>query len=215
MNTKNPIWRTEEILTQSVPKDFDELLQTSDWPGCEAPSCDEELVRLIRSVHFFNTSLWNEEDLARRTKVSDSEIAKNKRAIDHFNQARNDYIEEIDDLIIGSLSSIPLGTDAHRSSETPGSMIDRISILSLKIFHTGKQLQRIDIDDAHRATCGDRLRVLTEQRTDLTKSLGTLVKGIQTGAMYFKVYRQYKMYNDPKFNPALVAENSISRIPKG
>ena len=31
------------------------------------------------------------------------------------------------------------------------------------------------------------------------------------GRAYFKVYRQFKMYNDPRFNPALVKEQARQR----
>jgi hypothetical protein len=208
MRTKTSISNIQTVILSSVPSLFDELLGSDNWPTDEIPESDGQMLKLIRALHFFNTSLWNEEDLARRTKVGDAEIAKNKRAIDRFNQSRNDHIEKIDDLIIAALASVKRAEMAYRSSETPGSMIDRISILSLKIFHTNKQLARSDIDDDHRRICLNRAATLSEQRVDLTDCLVTLVREASVGGMYFKVYRQYKMYNDRKFNPALVAENS-------
>jgi Protein of unknown function (DUF4254) len=68
---------------------FDELLINPSWPNLQAVQPDG-LRGLIRELHYYNTSLWNEEDLARRTLASDAEIAKNKRTIDKFNQCRND-----------------------------------------------------------------------------------------------------------------------------
>ena len=56
----------------------------------------------IEDNHRHNRLLWDEEDLARRRNVPDSEIAANKRAIDGYNQKRNDAIERIDEQLLAS-----------------------------------------------------------------------------------------------------------------
>ncbi len=194
--------------SRSIQSRYDALLSSSDWPQPVRKS-DSTLIGLADAIHFFNTSLWNEEDLARRTMVGDSEIAKNKRAIDQFNQKRNDQIERLDDLILsGFKTDIATLQGAYRSSETAGSMVDRISILSLKIHHMGLQSTRNDVDGDHRLKAIDRLAKLREQREDLVESLQTLLTGMIRGTAYYKIYRQFKMYNDPNFNPALVSERS-------
>jgi hypothetical protein len=38
--------------------------------------------------------------------------------------------------------------------------------------------------------------------------LDALLADAAAGRAYFKVYRQFKMYNDPRFNPVLVAERA-------
>lgn len=159
----------------------------------------------IEANHFFNTKLWNEEDLARRQKVSDTEIASNKRAIDKFNQARNDYIEKIDDFII---SSIPLLNEmlGKQNSETLGAMIDRSSILSLKIFHMFLQTERKDVEVAHINTCSQKLIILNKQRLDLGKCFDELLEDCKHGQRHFKQYKQFKMYNDPNLNPQMYSE---------
>ena len=43
--------------------------------------------------HAFNYLLWHEEDIARSPDVGDARIAQVKRAIDRYNQQRNDWIE--------------------------------------------------------------------------------------------------------------------------
>jgi hypothetical protein len=53
----------------------------------------------IEANHRFNTQLWDEEDKARRKDVDDAAIAANKRAIDGFNQQRNDAIERLDEAL--------------------------------------------------------------------------------------------------------------------
>lgn len=172
----------------------------------------------IATNHFFNSSLWAEEDLARRTTVGADDIAQNKRAIDQFNQARNDATERIDEILLTELglvdatsahtdapvSKVPAG--ARLNSETAGSIIDRMSIMALKIHAMRAQTLRTDVDDAHRSSSQVKLDKLLQQRGDLGRCLDELIADTQAGKAYFKVYRQFKMYNDPRFNPALVAE---------
>jgi hypothetical protein len=157
----------------------------------------------IELNHRFNNLLWDEEDLARRTDVGDAEIAANKRAIDRYNQNRNNAIENIDECILSSLAGIARGDDACLNSETAGSMIDRMSILSLKVFHMGLQLQRTDVDAAHIESCTQKQTRLCEQRDDLAACFDNLLTECRSGRGYYKIYRQFKMYNDPTLNPYL------------
>ncbi|HEV6964761.1 MULTISPECIES: DUF4254 domain-containing protein [Roseateles] len=179
----------------------------------------DDLRGWIAVNHFHNRSLWAQEDLARRTQAPDAEIVANKRAIDRHNQARNDAIERIDEFLLSALglvdpstlatalprSTVPAG--ARLNSETAGSMLDRISILGLKIAAMREQTLRRDVDDAHRQACSERLQRLVQQRADLGACYDELLADSRAGRAYFKVYRQFKMYNDPRLNPALVAES--------
>ncbi len=193
------------------------LAELADGPAA-APVASGEPWRSIAANHLFNSRLWAEEDLARRTQVAADEIALNKRRIDGFNQARNDATERIDEWLLvalglvdeasartdAPLSRVPAG--ARLNSETAGSMIDRLSILALKIDAMTKQASRGDVDATHRAASAARLERLLEQRGDLAGCLDALLADAGAGRAWFKVYRQFKMYNDARFNPALVAE---------
>jgi len=167
------------------------------------PAAADSLWRAIEENHFQNCKLWAEEDLARRTHVPDAEIAANKRAIDVLNQKRNDAIERIDEQILERLEPIVRKTDARMNSETAGAMIDRLSIAALKIHHMRIQTERADVDRHHIESSRAKLDRLLEQRTDLARCLDRLLQEAKTGDVYFKVYRQFKMYNDPTLNPAL------------
>ena len=171
---------------------------------------DSGLWEAIETDHLQNFRLWEQEDLARRRKVSDSEIAGNKRAIDAHNQMRNDAIERIDETFLGFFERVIRKPNARLNSETAGAMIDRLSILSLKIHHMRLQTERNDVDLAHIDTCLAKLAKLNEQRVDLGACLDRLLAEAQAGESYFKVYRQFKMYNDPKLNPAIYGESSNS-----
>ncbi len=197
----------------------DQLLAHPAWPRDAALAADADpLLHWVRVNHRNNCLLWAEEDLARRTRVADAEIAANKRAIDGYNQARNDATERVDEILLVALglvdaasarsdaprSTVPAG--ARLNSETAGSMIDRLSILALKVAAMRAQTQRGDADEAHRAASTHKLQRLLEQRQDLGACLDALLADAAAGRAYFKVYRQFKMYNDPAFNPELVRE---------
>lgn len=157
----------------------------------------EGLWRAIEENHRFNARLWDEEDLARRRDVPDAEIAASKRSIDRLNQGRNDSVERIDEILAQRLGTPAKAARLH--SETPGMMIDRLSILALKIRAMGAQLAREDASAAHKAACAGRLKTLEEQREDLRRCLDRLLAECSRGAAWFKVYRQFKMYNDPRY----------------
>jgi len=162
----------------------------------EAPWAD------IAENHRSNAKLWDEEDLARRRNAPDAEIVANKRAIDTLNQARNDAVERVDDAILRALEG-RLREDARLNSETAGMMIDRLSILALKIRAMAAQAARTDANDAHRAACAAKLVRLREQRSDLARCLDELLDACAAGTARYKIYRQFKMYNDPAMNPHL------------
>jgi hypothetical protein len=173
------------------------------WAKRVEPKHADGLWRALEDNHRCNCLLWDEEDLARRRNVADAEIAANKRAIDGYNQRRNDAIERIDEHLLRALEAVAPRPDARLSSETAGAMIDRLSILSLKIHHMRLQTERQDVDQAHIEACRAKLARLVEQRTDLAACLERLLAEAAQGTSTFKVYRQFKMYNDPKLNPAI------------
>jgi hypothetical protein len=160
---------------------------------------------IICQQHQFNYLLWHEEDIARSPDVSDSQIAQVKRNIDKYNQARNDWIEKVDDWITADLQrkNIQPSAQAKLNTETPGSAIDRLSIMSLRIYHLEEQLERTDIDQTHIDKVSHRLAVCRLQFADLSNSLGELLSDIYAGYKRHKTYRQMKMYNDPSLNPYL------------
>jgi hypothetical protein len=160
--------------------------------------------------HRFNFQLWHEEDIARSPDIDDERIAAVKRAIDGFNQKRNDWIEKLDDFLLTELHCLNIKPQggARLNTETPGSTIDRLSILSLRLYHMQEQADRTDAPMEQIGKARDRMTILREQHRDLTSSLAELLGDIFAGRKRLKVYRQFKMYNDPTMNPYLYnAEN--------
>ena len=84
-------------------------------------------------------------------------------------------------------------------AETIGSLIDKICIAELKIFYTAEQTRRADVGPDHLEMCQGRLSILNRQRDDLVAELDSTLASWERGEWAPKVYRQFKMYNDPRF----------------
>ena len=164
-----------------------------------------DFLSLVSKQHFFNFELWHQEDMARDSDAPDSKIAAVKRTIDVLNQQRNDLIEQIDQYLLNILQkkNVQYVKDADMNSETPGSIIDRLSINALKIYHMEEETQRTDVNNDHLKKCSVKVSVLYDQRNDLKKSLDKLLYDLSIGEKRLKVYKQMKMYNDENLNPVL------------
>ena len=175
------------------------------WHKQDIDNPYDGLLGAVCDQHERNYRLWHQEDIARAVDVSDAELAEVKRRIDKFNQERNDRIEQLDDLLIEQLlqQRVVPDVDARLNTETPGSTIDRLSILSLRIYHMHEQAAREDAEPEHRQKAEDKLVVLYQQHKDLSSSLVELLEDIFAGRKLLKVYRQMKMYNDATMNPYL------------
>jgi len=174
---------------------------TTLWHELPPSASDEGFFRLVQENHQRNFELWHEEDVARRDDLGFERVYQAKRAIDRFNQERNNFIEEMDKFLVAILK--PAASGCPKNSETPGMIIDRLSILALKEFHMREETLREDASEDHRANCKAKLARILHQRSDLTQSLAELVDEVIKKARTFAVYYQFKMYNDPALNPQL------------
>jgi hypothetical protein len=84
-------------------------------------------------------------------------------------------------------------------AETIGSLVDKICIAELKIYHLQEQVDRKDAPAEHREQCRQRAGIMSRQRDDLAAELNELIERWTRGRWVPKVYRQFKMYNDPKY----------------
>jgi len=167
--------------------------------------CQDSFLRLVEENHAFNYQLWHAEDRARREDMGHTFVYQAKREIDQHNQQRNNRMEAMDEWMFNTLKPSSSATcPVH--SETPGMMIDRLSILALKLFHMNEQANREDASESHRAMCLKKTRVLTEQHQQLRQCLDDLIQAAREQTRTFRVYHQFKMYNDPTLNPELYSE---------
>jgi len=179
---------------------------TREWHGMpDAPhGASDPWAALVARQHRANFDLWHIEDEARTPGASDSRLADVKRRIDRTNQLRNDLAEQLDRTLLDWLGPQNLpNQSAPLHSESPGLIIDRLSILALKIYHTREEAERSDASPDHAARNRARLAILEEQRADLAHCLDILWRETLAATRRFKLYRQLKMYNDPALNPAI------------
>ncbi len=185
-----------------------------DAPATGSPAAgaetDFEWLRLVARQHRANFDLWHIEDAARTAGASDAEIGQVKRRVDVTNQLRNDLVEELDRAMMAWMEAQGLPNPAAPlHSESPGMMIDRLSILALKIYHTREEAERKDAPPGHAERNRERLAILQEQRDELAGCLDTLWQETAKGTRRFKLYRQLKMYNDPTLNPAIYGKSAV------
>jgi hypothetical protein len=178
-----------------------QAMLTAKWHASPPMAEGEGFARLVQENHRRNFELWHEEDIARRDDLGSGRVHQAKRAIDRFNQERNNFIEEMDKALIAELQ--PAESGVPRNSETPGMIIDRLSILALKEYHMREETRRPDVSQAHREACWEKLERIERQRRDLTQCLWELLEDVAEKRRTFSVYYQFKMYNDPALNPQL------------
>ncbi len=174
---------------------------TARWHQVAPAAAGEGFLQLVQQNHLRNFQLWHEEDIARRDDLGFEPVYRAKRNIDRFNQERNNFIEEMDQVIVAALQ--PPAAGCPRNSETPGMMIDRLSILALKEFHMHEETVRPEASAAHREKCAEKLARIRVQRADLTACVDALLADVVARRRTFSVYFQFKMYNDPTLNPQL------------
>ena len=158
---------------------------------------------LLYRKNWIDTVQWHLEDLIRKEDIDPAEGIRIKRRIDQSNQERTDTVEKMDDFFLEAFRDVRFAPGARINSETPAWLLDRMSILMLKIYHMKEQTERKDVSAQHIGKCRDRLVILEEQKEDMRKAFDELIVDIGAGTRRFKVYRQMKMYNDSTLNPAL------------
>jgi len=142
---------------------------------------------LVARLQIVNAYQWREEDRSRDPAAGDAVLAAVKRAIDASNSRRVRAVEALDAFIVGGLESAGLlapGAPLH--SESPGSIVDRLTVLALKRAH---------------ARDADRLALLDEQWRDLLACLDRLGADVAAGRARVKLYRQVKLYGAPEVTP--------------
>ena len=158
---------------------------------------------LLDKKNWIDTVQWHLEDIIREPSIDPEKALVIKRMIDKSNQDRTDLVELIDDYYFEEFKDVTPNNGAFIATETPAWAIDRLSILNLKIFHMREETERTDADAEHHKKCSFKLKVLLQQREDLSLAINQLFSNIKTGKSIIKTYKQMKMYNDPELNPVL------------
>ncbi|MFT6152662.1 MAG: hypothetical protein ACJAY9_002070 [Flavobacteriales bacterium] len=163
----------------------------------------EGIEGLLYHKSWIDTVQWHLEDIIRDPNINPVDALVIKRRIDKSNQDRTDMVEKVDDWFwnyFGTNNDLSCG---KINTESPAWVIDRLSILALKVYHMQEQVDRTDADAAHTDKVQEKLNVLLEQKIDLSLAFNQLIDDVNEGRKYMKVYRQMKMYNDESLNPVL------------
>lgn len=174
------------------------------------PYIQQSIENLLYRKNWIDTMQWHMEDVVRNPDIEPIEALKWKRRIDASNQDRTDLVEFIDSYFLEKYQNITPKSNAKINSESPAWAIDRLSILALKIYHMSEEANRSSATEEHRLNCSKKLDILLEQRTDLSSAIDDLLKDIENGEKYMKVYKQLKMYNDPSLNPVLYNTKALN-----
>lgn len=158
---------------------------------------------LLYEKNLVDTVQWHLEDIIRDPNIDPVDALAIKRRIDSSNQVRTDMVEYVDSYFLDKYKDVEVAADARLNTETPAWAIDRLSILALKIYHMRQEVEREDVDQAHKDVCQAKLDVLLSQQVDLSTAIEELLEDIEAGRKYMKTYKQMKMYNDPSLNPVL------------
>lgn len=176
-----------------------------DWPAaetlvaCPLAADTAGWAPLVWRLQLVNTFQWHEEDRSRAHDAGDAVLAAVKRSIDASNRRRVQTIDALDAHLVAAASVLDVARpDAQLHSETPGSIIDRLTVLALKRFHLAEALEAARAaDDAGTARAMQRrLATVSEQFGDLAGCLERLLADVTTGRVRLKLYRQVKVYRD-------------------
>ncbi|MDC6470734.1 DUF4254 domain-containing protein [Flavobacteriales bacterium] len=167
----------------------------------------DTLEYLLFEKCWIDTVQWHLEDLIRNPNIDSNKGLELKHRIDKSNQNRTDIVEKVDDYYF-SIFKNTSEKDSKINTESPGWVVDRLSILNLKIYHMNEQLERKNVTAEHILNCEKKMVVLQNQRIDLSNSFDELLEEYKEGIKKMKVYRQMKMYNDSNLNPELYRKNN-------
>ena len=169
----------------------------------ENPYPKDKIEHLLYRKNWIDTVQWHYEDIIRDPEIDPVAALTLKRKIDASNQDRTDMVEFIDSYFLNRYKDVTPKQQATINSESPAWAIDRLSILALKIYHMREEAERENASQEHKDKCAAKLKVLLEQKEDLSIAIDQLLYAIESGDKYMKVYKQMKMYNDEELNPVL------------
>lgn len=168
------------------------------WPEAMSalpPREPEGWARLVEQLQLINTFQWHEEDRSRAHGAGDAVLGAVKRSIDDSNRRRVQSVDRLDAVIHAGYSALGvIEPGAPLNSESPGSIIDRLSVLALKAWHAAEAV--VEAAPNERRAMQDRLAMIREQQRDLGGCLDDLLLGIRQGRVGLKLYRQIKLYRD-------------------
>ena len=141
-------------------------------------------VALVTDLVGSNLEQWELEDATRDPVASDEEVAHAKRGIDRLNLGRHHLVEEIDASIAAGLDQPP---DAPLATESPGMVLDRLSVLVIR-------RSRTESASVRHSDYAERLPELEARIAALSSAFDTYVDELHAGTRRFLPYEHFKLY---------------------
>jgi hypothetical protein len=178
---------------------------TAIWHKKESFGKSTLLYNKILLLHLYNFKIWHFEDKIRNPSAKLTAIAKLKKQIDLNNQKRNNQIEIIDRHFVDLLRKRNIKTipNATGYTENPGSTLDRMSVLSLRIYHLNEELNRNSCEVDHKFQVKQKLTTLFEQKVALSGNFKYQLTNLFNGKARLSLFYAIKLYNNAKLNPEI------------
>jgi len=157
---------------------------------------NDELQRLIYLNIKTNKILWDLEDSVRLSELDEKYIAEIKKNIDVNNQSRNNLIREIDVVLYKSLNIAPISQDKFYS-ESPGMIIDRLSIIFIKLSIVQKLISLIKEEDLRLEYVGKE-EILLGQIKNIGHFFDMYIEKLMSKDLFFEIQQPVKIYNDSR-----------------
>lgn len=171
----------EQPIPFQIPEALDQLI------GQIPPKDRGRIRQAVRRLHEANGELWSAEDCVRA--ATDADAVALKRSIDQLNRERNALIDRIDEAFT-HLSTRHLArpsTPIH--TETLGSVIDRLSVVTLREQHAEALTETVGHEVA-----AIRLPDIRAQHAELARSISDLAADLNAGVRRLPDGRKFKLY---------------------
>ena len=173
MNDLRPFPTAEELVS--------EMQRAIMGVACDSPT---PWVTLVAALVGSNLKQWELEDATRDPCATEEEVAHAKRGIDRLNLGRHHLVEEIDASIAAGLDQPP---DAPLATESPGMVLDRLSVLVIR-------RSRTESASVRHSDYAERLPELDARIAALSSAFDTYVGELQAGNRRFLPYEHFKLY---------------------
>ena len=157
---------------------------------------EDEFLKLIYFLIKTNKILWDLEDSARLSELGNNHVAEAKKNIDVNNQQRNNLIREID-IALYKLLNITSGDSEDFYGESPGMIIDRLSIIFIKHSVVQKIVSVVKEDDL-RSEYLEKEKILLGQIKNIGNFFDVYMQKLVNKQVFFEIQEPVKIYNDAR-----------------
>ncbi len=167
--------------------EMERAVREAQPPPATGPAVAGLVLELVRS----NLRQWDLEDATRDPHANDATVAAGKRAIDQLNLGRHRLVQQIDAAFAAALRQ---PASATLATETPGMVLDRLSVLVIRRART-------EAAAARDGRYGERLAAVDGQLSALSEAFDAYLQELHAGTRRFVSYEHLKLYADASASP--------------